>query len=103
MYGRDLSEVKARKGLSADDELLDHVGPLELSAHEFKANLTEHRLNRDQVKTEQRAIETHRAVGNEVRQVMMKDHGVCPEDLPTVPSIKRLVQKQKRIEKSDIK
>ena len=103
LYGMDLSEVKARKGLSPKDELLDHAGPLELSAHEFKANLTEHRLNRDQVKTEQRAIETHRVVGQEVRQVMMKKDGVRPEDLPTGPSIKRLVQKQKRIKKSGIK
>jgi len=33
----DLSEVKARKGLSPIDGLLDDAGPLELPAHEFKA------------------------------------------------------------------
>jgi DNA-damage-inducible protein D len=103
LYARNLSEVKALKGLSPADEILDHVGPLELSAHEFKANLTEQRLNRDHVKTEQRAIETHRSVGSEVRQLMVKDHGVRPEDLPTEPSIKRLVQKQQRIKKNDAK
>jgi DNA-damage-inducible protein D len=96
LYEMSLAEVKAHKGLLPSQELLDNVGRLELSAPDFRATLTEERLNRDEVKTEQRAIETHRAVGREVRQVMMRDNGVRPENLPTEPSITRLVRKQRK-------
>lgn len=98
--GMGLTEVKAKKKLDDSQDLLDNVGRLELSAHDFRATLAEERLNRDQVKTEQRAIETHRTVGREVREVMMRDNGVKPEDLPAEPSIKRLVQKHRKRLKS---
>ena len=100
LYGMSLADVKAKKRLAPTEELLDRVGPLELSAHEFKNNLAEHRLNRDQVRSEQRAIETHRTVGNEVRQVMVKNNGVRPEDLPTEPSIEPLVRKHRKLIKA---
>jgi DNA-damage-inducible protein D len=96
LYGMALSDVKSHKGLTPSQDLLDHVGRLELSAHEFRANVTQERLNRDEVKTEQRAIETHRTVGQEIRKVMMRDNGVKPEDLPTAPSIASLVRKQRK-------
>ena len=100
LYGMSLADVKAKKRLAPTEELLDRVGPLELSAHEFKNNLAEHRLNRDQVRSEQRAIETHRTVGNEVRQVMVKNNAVRPEDLPTEPSIEPLVRKHRKLIKA---
>lgn len=78
------------------DELLDRVGRLELSALDFRATLTEERLKRDDVKTEYRANETHRSVGQEVPAVMVRDNGVTPEDLPIEPSITPLVRKERK-------
>jgi DNA-damage-inducible protein D len=101
LYQMGLGDVKAHKNIPPSQDLLDNVGRLELSALDFKATLTEHRLNRDEVKTEQRAIETHRAVGQEVRTVMMREKGVRPEDLPAEPSIRQLVQKTRRQIKDD--
>jgi DNA-damage-inducible protein D len=92
--GMGLPEVKNKKGLTAKEDLLDNVSRLELSAHDFKATVTEQRLSQG-VKTEQRAIETHRAVGNEIRQVLVRENGVRPEDLPKQPSIKTVVQKRR--------
>jgi DNA-damage-inducible protein D len=103
MYGMGLADVKAIKRIDASEDLLDNVGRLELSAHDFRATLTEERLNRDQIKTEQRAIETHKKVGEEVRQVMVRDNGVRPENLPSAPSIKRLVQRQRKNKSKMIK
>jgi DNA-damage-inducible protein D len=93
--GMGLPEVKSKKGLAESEDLLDNVSRLELSAHDFKATLTEQRLSQG-VKTESRAIETHRAVGNEIRQVMVRENGVKPENLPKEPSIKKIVQKRRR-------
>jgi len=103
MYGMGLSDVKEIKRIAASEDLLDCVGRLELSAHDFRATLTEERLNRDQIRTEPRAIHTHKKVGEEVRQVMMRDNGVRPENLPAEPSIKRLVQKQRKMIKDVVK
>ena len=94
--GMGLSEVKAFKRIPASEDLLDNVSRLELSAHNFRATLTEERLNRDEIKSEQRAMATHKTVGQEVREVMLRDNGVKPENLKAEPSIKKLVQKQRR-------
>jgi DNA-damage-inducible protein D len=96
LYGMSLASVKVHKGLGVKEELLDRVGELELSAHDFKARLTTHRLTRNNVKNEADAIDTHRKVGREVRDAIERDNGVKPESLPIEPSIKPLVQKHKR-------
>jgi DNA-damage-inducible protein D len=94
--GLGVSEVKRRKGIPDAEELLDRIGPLELSAHDFRITLTEDRLNRENVNTEADAIATHRMVGSDVRAVMQKEDGKKPEDLPIAPSIKKIVQKHRK-------
>ena len=96
LYNMGLSSVKARKGLKQKDDLLDHAGELELSANDFRTKLTEHRLNRNNVKNESDAIETHRSVGAEVRGVILKENGVRPEDLPIESSITSRVRRERR-------
>jgi DNA-damage-inducible protein D len=94
--GKGLPEVKAMKGLTPSEDLLDNVSRLELSAHDFKATVTEQRLGGQGTKSEQQAFDTHRTVGAEVRQVMVRENGIRPEDLPKEPSIKRIVQKRRK-------
>jgi hypothetical protein len=94
--GMGLDEVKHHKGIPPGDELLDRVGPLELAAHDFRITLTEDCLNRDSVKSEKHAIQTHRKVGEEVRDVIKRDNGASPENLPVAPSIKRLVNRERK-------
>ena len=94
--GMGLAEIKRYKNVPDGDELLDRVGPLELSAHDFRATLTEERLNRDSVKSETHAIQTHLKVGQEVRELIKRDNGKTPESLPLAPSIKKLINREKR-------
>lgn len=100
LYGMSLASVKAYKKLDQSKDLLDHAGRLELAANDFRITLTEHRLNRDKVRSESEAIFTHRSVSEEVRGSIVKDNGIAPEDLPIEPSIKPLVQKHRRQLKS---
>jgi len=58
---------RPKREFPPSEDLLDNISRLELSAHDFRATLTEHRLNREGVSNEQRAIETHRSVGEQVR------------------------------------
>jgi len=97
LYGRPLTQVKAYKGLAQDDDLLDHAGTLELSANDFRIQLAADRLNRNNVHSEADAIQTHRSVGQYVRETMERDNGVQPENLPIEQSIKPLVRKHQRL------
>jgi DNA-damage-inducible protein D len=88
-----------KKGLSEKEDLLDPAGRAELAANEFRITQTEVKLVRDKINNEKDAMETHRAVGREVRATIRKLNGVMPEDLPAEPSIKKLAQARKKATK----
>jgi DNA-damage-inducible protein D len=96
MYGMGLSRVKQYKGIEENEDLLDRVGRLELSANDFRITLAEYRLKQEGTLGEQVACQVHATAGEHVREAIMRDHGQTPEDLPTEPSIKRLVEREKR-------
>lgn len=97
MYGGLGAEaLKERKGISPNAELLDHMGRAELSANDFRITQTEEKLRQEQISGEQAAIETHRAVGERVRKAIEDIGGRLPEDLPAEPSIKPLLDAQRR-------
>jgi len=95
-YGMGVGDVKAYKGIPLAEDLLDRIGSLELSAHDFRIKVTEDRLKKSSVRSEEHAINTHQQVGSEVRAVMQKENGKNPEDLPPARSIKKLVQQQRK-------
>lgn len=90
--GRD--EIKKRKQIPEEEDLLDCIDREELAANEFRATQTESKLKRDGVQGENKAIDTHFEVGAKVRQAIKDIKGTMPEALPAVPSIKKLAQKQ---------
>jgi DNA-damage-inducible protein D len=90
-----LSDIKRRKGITPKENLLDRAGRTELAANEFRITQTEEKLIRDNVNMERHAIETHRNVGQEVRNVIKKLGGTMPENLPPEEPIKKLTSKHK--------
>ncbi len=95
LYEMGLADIKKRKGIDEKENLLDRAGRTELAANEFRITQTEEKLIRDGVKLERHAIDTHKNVGREVRNVIKKLGGTMPEDLPPEESIKKLTSKQK--------
>jgi DNA-damage-inducible protein D len=95
LYEMGLRQVKMRKGIGQDEELYDRAGRLELSAHEFKANLTEQSLIVKKIKGQAAAEEEHKRMGRVVRRTIQRELGVSPEDLRAEPSIKELSSKTK--------
>ena len=91
--GLGKADVEARKGIQKD-ELLECIGHTELAAHYFRITQTQEKLDRDRIRTEHVAIETHKMVGRQVRESMERISGTRPEDLPAEPSLKHL-KKQK--------
>lgn len=97
LYEMGLADIKRKKGISKNEDLLDRAGRTELAANEFRITQTEEKLVRDRVNTEQQAINTHREVGQEVRKTIKKIGGTMPENLPPEPSIKKLVNRRRKL------
>ena len=87
-FGRNI------KGIAEADDLLDCIDTEELAASEFRITQTEAKLKRDGTQGENKAIDTHFAIGKRVRKAIKEIQGTMPEKLPAVPSIKKLADKQ---------
>lgn len=92
-------ELKVIKDIPEDEEYLDNIERRELSAIDFKNVLTEGKLIADQVDNEDDAIQTHYFVGDQVRKTIEAVNGPMPEDLPSAPSIRKLVEERRRAAK----
>ncbi|MGH2516502.1 MAG: DNA damage-inducible protein D, partial [Ktedonobacterales bacterium] len=94
--GLGVQDIKERKGIGAKEDVLDRMGRAELAANEFRITQTEQKLKNKQSQGEQEAIETHHEVGREVRDTIARLGGTMPEDLPTEPSIRPLIDHRAR-------
>lgn len=83
--GRTQQQVKAMKGLPQRAQLLDHAGSEELAANLFRITQTAAALQRQVQKNEDHATETHRRVGQGVRNAIIDAGNTPPEALPVSP------------------
>lgn len=92
-------ELMTLKDIPENEEYLDNIGRAELSAIDFKNTQTEDKLKRDQVKGEDKAIDTHYFVGDQVRKAIEAINAPMPEKLPPAPSIRKMVEERRRMAK----
>ena len=70
----------------------------ELSANLFRITQTESKLKRDNISTEKEANKTHYNIGKNIREVIAKNGGTMPEDMPTPKkSLKELEKENKKL------
>jgi DNA-damage-inducible protein D len=100
LYRMKMSELKSKKGVASKDDYWDHVGGLELSANEFKAQLARKNISQKKTRGEivgQRGAELeHEKAGKAVRATVHKEVGVHLEDLPLEPSLKKILSSRKK-------
>jgi len=92
--GLGAKEIHQKKGLKKSQQILDHMGSTELAANLFRATQTEDKLRRENIRSKQKANETHYEVGKKVRQTIKEIGGTMPENLPVADSIKKLEGKK---------
>ena len=102
LYGKTVPQIRRHKGLPASADILDRMGSTELAANFFRVTQTEEKLRKDKIKGLQKAYATHYAVGQQVRDAMLKISEIAPEDLPAVESIGQ-AEKRLRLEARDAK
>lgn len=71
------------------------MGTTELIANQFRMSQTREKLKRDRVKGQREAMETHEAVGKEVRAAIEKIGGTLPENIPPAEHIKNVKKRLK--------
>lgn len=99
LYGRSLKEVENQKGVKKG-ELLDRAGTTELAANLFRITQTDAKINKENIKGQTAASQTHFMVGGKVRQTIKDIGGTLPEKLDPEKHIKTLKSKKKKVLKS---
>ena len=95
--GETADDIAKRKGLRYREDILDNMGSEELAANLFRITQTESRLKKDNIYGEKEANKTHYNIGKNIREVIAKNGGTMPEDLPTPKkSLKQLEKENKK-------
>ena len=94
--GLKAQDIKARKGLKKNQDILDFMGSTELAANLFRATQTEEKLRREHIQGKSEANKTYYEVGKKVRQTIKELGGTMPEDLPTPEKSIRQIEKENK-------
>jgi hypothetical protein len=76
---------------------------MELSAIDFKNVLTAGKLTQEHVSGLENAMHTHYFVGSEVRKAIEAVHRPMPEELPSAPSIRKMVEERRRARRKQLR
>lgn len=96
--GETADDIARRKGLRYREDILDNMVSEELAANLFRITQTESKLKRENISTEKDANKAHYNVGRNIREVIEKNGGIMPENLPTPKkSLKQLEKENKNV------
>ena len=96
--GETADDIAKRKGLRYREDILDNMGSEELAANLFRITQTESKSKKDNIFTEKEANKTHYNIEKNIREVIAKNGGTMPEDLPTPKkSLKQLEKENKKM------
>lgn len=98
--GLKAQDIRVKKGLNKNQNILDYMGYEELAANLFRATQTEAKLRRENIQGKDLANKTHYDVGAKVRQTIAELGGTMPENLPNPErSIQQIEREQKKLNK----
>ena len=92
--GESANDIAKRKGLRYREDILDNMCSEELAANLFRITQTESKLKKDNVSLEKTANETHFNIGKNIREVIIKNGGTMPEELPTPDRSLKEIEKE---------
>jgi len=93
--GETANDIKKRKGIENNEDILDFMGSTELATNLFRITQTDEVLKNKKIKDEQDACNTHHDVGQAVRQTIKRIGGTMPEDLPTPKKSAKILEEEK--------
>ncbi len=94
--GETADDIAKRKGLRYREDILDNMCSEELAANLFRISQTESKLKKDNIQNENEANKTHYNIGKNIRDVIAKNGGTMPEDLPTPEKSLKQIEKENK-------
>ena len=94
--GETADDIAKRKGLRYREDILDNMGSSELATNLFRISQTNERLINDKIKGENESCDTHYEIGKNIREVIAKNGGTMPEDLPTPKKSLKEIEKENK-------
>jgi DNA-damage-inducible protein D len=91
--GRGVEDIKKRKGIEKRENLMDRMNATELAANQFRMTQAREKLQKENTRGQEKAIQTHNKVGKEVRDAIKRIGGTLPENIPPAEHI-GIVQKR---------
>src|SRR5690606_30967389 len=83
--------LASRRGIDKKD-LNEYMGRTELAANLFRITQTEEKIKSHNIRGQENLESTHQNVGREVREIILKNTGKSPEQLPLgrkIPEVKK--------------
>ena len=93
--GETANDIAKRKNLRYREDILDNMCSEELAANLFRITQTESKLKKDHIEGEENANKTHYTIGKNIREVIKKNGGTMPEQLPTPNKSLKQLEKEK--------
>lgn len=95
--GYTTAQLKELKGVPEDANYVDFMSPVERSANEMRMRLTARRLDVGDIRNQKQAVDIHKNYGAKVRELVLYDGGIAPEQLPVVEPIQHAVKRSKEL------
>jgi DNA-damage-inducible protein D len=76
--GLDKAEIKTKKGIAQEEDILDRMGKLELAINDFRITQTEDKLLTEKIIGQSAAVQTHENIGLKVRKAIEDIGGKYP-------------------------
>ena len=96
--GETANDIAKRKGLRYREDILDNMNSAELGANVFRITQTEDLLEKQEIKSETKATDTHYVVGKKIRETIKELGGTMPEDQPTPKKSLRAIEKANKLD-----
>lgn len=104
MYNMENWKLAKKRNVDSK-KIMDTMGRTELAANLFRITQTEERIKNKGIKGQAALEQTHHEVGREVRDIVIKNVGKTPEDLPQekeLPNVKKQLKVgYKKMQKED--
>ena len=94
--GETADDIAKRKGLRYREDILDNMCSEELAANLFRITQTESKLKKDNIYSEDNANIVHYNIGKNIREVIAKNGGTMPEELPTPEKSLKQIEKENK-------
>lgn len=96
MYNMSLNKIKEYKNLGKSSSIYDYMDITELAANTFRVTQTAEKIKNQKLYGSEALIKAAKDIGKEVRDIVKKNTGMLPEDLPIVPKIRSVETKIKK-------